>query len=96
MSAHFDPFLYGFQPCATARSDWRDMDEIGHLHGIPRSDGRAIATNGILIVVQRNANDYIIGHMDSWVKFKGPRESKPSSSKPRKAKATAIEIDFLS
>lgn len=95
MSARFDPFLYGFQPSQSARSEWRDMNEVGHLHAVPNSDGRAIATNGILIVVQRNANDHIIGHMDSWVKFKEPREERPAKErKPRKAKA--VEIDFLS
>lgn len=94
MSEHFHPADYGFQPGTAAYSHWRDMDETGHITGIPHSHGRAIATNGILVVVVRTEHDFIIGHVENWQRFKEQREQR--ESKARKArKPTVSDIDFL-
>ena len=48
--------------------DWRLLvkPEVGAIHGIPSSQGVAVATNGILVAIQR-WKDVFIGHIDSFV-----------------------------
>jgi hypothetical protein len=56
--------------------------------------GRAIATNGILVVIARQG-DYVIGHYDYWVPFEEPKaEHVAKEQKPRKAKKQVVEIEF--
>mgnify|MGYP001557944472 CR=1 FL=1 len=93
MASSIDLSRYGFQPSQSSRSQWRDLDEFGQIHALPNSHGKAIATNGILVIVQRQ-QDYIIGHYDSWIPLKEPKE--PHVAKPRKpCKAKVVEIEFL-
>jgi hypothetical protein len=90
MAKLFDPHKYGFSPCSAARSEWRDMNETGQVHGLPSSHGHAIATNGILVVIERG-QDFIVGHLAHWVEDKQPKEQR-SNRKPRKV---VEEIIFI-
>jgi hypothetical protein len=85
----FDPHKYGFGPSQSARSEWRDMDEQGFITGLAMIAGKAIATNGILVVIER-ANDFVIGHVANWKKHEEPKAARAT----RKAKRVVETIIF--
>jgi hypothetical protein len=95
-ASRFDPHRYGFAPSQSARSQWRDLDEFGAIHACPTMAGRAIATNGILVVIERQC-DFVVGHYDSWVPYEEPKALKPMREpKERKvSKPKRIEIEFI-
>ena len=65
------------------REDWRLMPDpcIGHIHGLPGTQGRAIATNGVLVAVER-VGDIFLGHLENFV----PDEQQNMASVQAKAK----------
>lgn len=46
--------------------DWRVINKIGGIRGLPRFSGTAFATNGILVAIRRDNGEVVIGHMDSF------------------------------
>lgn len=71
--------------------DWRLLNpEVGSIHGLPRSQGVAQATNGILVAIQQDKKLFI-GHIASWTAdeeqpVKLVTAKKVSASKPRQPK----------
>ena len=53
----------------TRSSNWRPMDSTGSLHGLPVS-GKAVATDGVLIVLELPSGQRFIGHLDNFIKDK--------------------------
>ena len=71
------------------------MNETGVVHGLPSSRGKAIATNGILVVIERG-QDYVIGHVANWIKDEDDKAPKPrKEQKPRKHRQPVEEIVFI-
>jgi hypothetical protein len=50
----------------TAQRDWRPTQGIGTINGIPTFTGKALATNGILVIIARPCGDRVIGHLESF------------------------------
>jgi hypothetical protein len=46
---------------------WRKMRGTGQIHALPRSRGRAVATNGTLIAIDVGEEMLFIGHVAWWV-----------------------------
>jgi len=68
--------------------NWRLMDGTGSLHGLPVS-GKAIATDGVLLVLELPSGQRFIGHLDNFI-----RDKKPSASQSRQAKVDVNEGVF--
>ena len=54
---------------------WRPMQDNGSIHGIPVS-GKAIATDGCLIVIEQADGSLFTGHLDNFVKDKITKDKK--------------------
>ncbi len=46
--------------------DWRAIDKVGAITGLPHFAGKAFATNGILVAIRRDDGQVVIGHYDSF------------------------------
>jgi hypothetical protein len=75
---------------------WRLLQPclVGAIHGIPTSQGTAVATNGILVAIQQ-PHRLFIGHFDWFV----PDEQQPvvehkegKEKKERQARKPAVDI----
>lgn len=68
------------------REDWRLIKEpmIGHINGLPNTQGRAVATNGVLVAVERSG-DIFLGHLDFFVADEQYENAIPKAfGKPKK------------
>ncbi len=76
MSAHLASSDFGF----VKEKLWRPAFGTGFFHGIPVS-GKAIATDGVLLVVEREDGQLFVGHLANFV-----RPEKPKALHERKKK----------
>ena len=58
----------------TRPGHWRPASGIGAISGIPSFAGKAIATDGCLVVIERVDGQRVIGHMDSFVVAKQAKQ----------------------
>ncbi len=58
---------------------WRPMDKAGSIHGLHIS-GRAIATNGVLVILELPAGHHFIGHLANFIPVK---QAKPGESRKK-------------
>jgi hypothetical protein len=73
-------------------SEWRLVQpaQVGQIQGLPGSKGVAVATNGILVIIDTGATAFI-GHLQSFVveegeEFVDPYGRKSTSSAVKKPK----------
>jgi len=57
---------------------WRPMSAAGHIHGIPSFVGKAIATDGVLVIIERVDGLQVIGHLESFIRDASPRSEQRS------------------
>ncbi len=53
--------------------DWRPLNKIGGIIGLPRFSGKAFATNGVLVAIRRDNGKVVIGHLDSFEEVREPK-----------------------
>jgi hypothetical protein len=64
----------------TRNANWRPMDGTGSLHGLPVS-GKAVATDGVLIVLELASGQRFVGHLDNFLRDKKSTTSQGKQSK---------------
>ena len=69
---------------------------LGEVNGLPGSRGLAVASNGIIVLIERG-NDLFFGHMDHFVEDKLEQVSpKPAVKKTRATRtAKTIPTEYL-
>ena len=55
----------------TSQKYWREMNVLGSLHGIPVA-GKAIATDGVLVVLELSDGSRFTGHLNNFIRVKQP------------------------
>ncbi len=46
--------------------NWRPMNAVGAIVGLPHYSGRAFATDGIMVAIRRPDGQVVLGHLDSF------------------------------
>ncbi len=72
--------------------DWRPIQKVGTIRGLPRFSGMAFATNGILVAIRRDNGEVVFGHYDSFVAVE-PKAT-PKAIVGRKSKLQKLMEEF--
>lgn len=65
----------------TRPKHWRPCTGVGAINGLPSFNGKAIATDGILVVIERPDGTRVEGHLDSFQFAKREKKSREKSEK---------------
>ena len=74
--------------------DWRAIDKVGAITGLPHFAGKAFATNGVLIAIRRDDGQVVIGHLDSFVAVEPKAISGAAKSGGRKSAIQKLMEEF--
>lgn len=58
----------------TRPKHWRPLSLVGSIHGIPSFSGKAIATDGILVVIERPDGSRVEGHLENFKAVRQPKK----------------------
>lgn len=59
---------------------WREMSAMGSLRGLPIT-GKAIATDGVLVIIEQPDGRQFTGHLENFIRVKQP--SKKTARQPK-------------
>ncbi len=74
--------------------DWRPIDKVGAITGLPHFAGKAFATNGILVAIRRDDGQVVIGHLDSFVAVEPKAISGAAKSGGKKSLIAKLMEEF--
>lgn len=75
----------------TKPKNWRPFTKSGSIHGIPSFNGKAIATDGVLVVIERPQGDRVIAHLDSFIPVKQAKRNGSAKEKKPDVNADLFE-----
>ena len=76
--------------------EWRLVkgEPVGQIDGIPSMRGRAIATNGINVAIERGDGTVVLGHLDWFVCDKAYQTTLFDAPAATKTTNVALSTDF--